>query len=100
MHRDAWSATTGIVRVKLKAALWNKPHMDWPELLAMLREQVDMCLMWVLGIPPPTQLLAGQPNHGLSFPTAIAVDRCAARESLICPATWFALTCSVTECQA
>ena len=40
----------GIVKIKLAAASRDNPGMDWPELLAMVQEQINA---------RPTRVLAG-----------------------------------------
>lgn len=65
----------GIVKTKLKAARRQYPGMDWPDLLAMVQEQVNNGPTRVLGGLPPTAVLFGQPNYGLSAPAAMGMDR-------------------------
>ena len=64
-----------MVKGKLKAARRQYPGMEWPELLAMVQEQLNICPTRVLGGLPPTEVLFGQPNHGMSAPAAIGSDR-------------------------
>lgn len=64
-----------IVKAKLKAARRQYPGMEWPELLAMVQEQVNNAPTRVLGSCPPTEVLFGQPNHGHSAPAAMGIDR-------------------------
>ena len=57
-----------IVKTKLAAAARSYPGMEWPELLAMVQEQINARPTRVLGGQAATVVMFGQPNGGRTAP--------------------------------